>query len=396
MARLPNAAAGLLLALVAALCGSACFLGYSSGWGQAKVSQQRVANETRPASIESAARDETAPSAAARAWRVRFRPNAQYLAQTVDAQKQIADLVEDASAVLSSIGLRLEIDRVEPWSALDDVPPQMLARVQRDDPGSDVDLVVGMFGALPGRTDSLHEAGMATILGKHVVVRAAGRLGERDQIELSFGALSDDERARILKVRKRHRALAAFLHEVGHCLGALHEQDPSSLMNPVYDPKMAGFGGGAIALMRAALAGADATEVARAQLELLQQPGGHWIESERDEAIARLTAGVRGALPAPAVSAPPPDEAPPELSGDAREQFLRAKQAFRAGAVAFAYKTARPLFTAYPSVFAVQDLRCQLATVRWLPREQMLAECANSQRLLLVSDAGGRGDASPD
>jgi hypothetical protein len=396
MARFADAAPGLLLALAAALCGSACFLGYDSRWGQAKASQQRVANETRPASIESVAGDKPARKAAARVWRVRFHPNAQYLAETVDAQKQIADLVDDANGVLASIGLRLEIDRVEPWSALDDVAPQMLARAQRDDPGSDVDLVVGMFGALPGRTLSLHEAGMATMLGKHVVVRGAGVLGERDAIERSFAALGEDERARILKERKRHRALAVFLHEVGHCLGALHEQDPNSLMNPVYSPKLGGFGGGAIALMQATLAGPDVTAVARAQLELLQQPGGPWIKSERDEAIVRLTAVVdrasRGGASVHAVASAPAEEAPPELDEEARERFLRATQAFRAGAVAFAYQTARPLFAAYPNVFAVQDLRCQLATVRWLPREQMLAECANVMRLLPPSDAGVKGD----
>jgi hypothetical protein len=390
---------GTLLALAAALCASACFLGYDSQWGQAKSSQQRVANETRPAAIESASRDESAPRTTARVWRARFRPNAQYLAQTVDAQKQIADLVDDADGVLSAIGLRLEIDRVEPWSAPDDVPPRMLERAQHDDPGSDVDLVVGMFGALPGRTDSLHEAGMATLLGKHVVVRAAGRLGERDAIELSFGALGEDERARILKLRKRHRALAVFLHEVGHCLGALHEQDPHSLMNPVYDPKLNGFSGGAVALMRAALQGTDAAAVARAQLELLQQAGGGepWIASDREEAIARLTAVAQGPLrssmDAAAAVTRHEEEAPPELDGSAREQFLRAKQAFRAGAVGFAYQTAKPLFAAYPAVFAVQDLRCQLATVRWLPREEMLAECAAVKGLLgAASDAGMRGD----
>jgi hypothetical protein len=89
----------------------------------------------------------------------------------------------------------------------------------------------------------------------------------------------------------------------------------------------------------------------------------------------------------------PQEEAPPELDGAAREQFLQAKQAFRAGAVAYAYKTARPLFARYPNVLAVQDLRCQLATVRWLPREQMLAECADARRLLPArADAGMSGD----
>ncbi len=87
----------------------------------------------------------------------------------------------------------------------------------------------------------------------------------------------------------------------------------------------------------------------------------------------------------PAASSAP--DAPPELPPGGRDRFLRAQELFRAGAVAPAYETAKPLFTRYPNVFAVQDLRCQLATVRWLPHEQMLAECAPVGHL--------SGDAGP-
>jgi hypothetical protein len=380
-----------VLTLAAALCASACFLGYDSQWGQAKAGQQRVASATQPASIESAAVPE-GPRGETRTWRVRFRPNAQYLAQTLDAQNQISHLVEDADLVLAPIGLRLEMERIEPWSAPDDEgPPQVLARLQREDPGADVDLVVGMFGALPGRTDSLHEVGMATLLGKHVVVRAAGRFGERDAIEQTFEALGEDERARILKLRKRHRALAVLLHEVGHCLGALHEADSKSLMNPAYNPKMSGFADGAVALMRAAIGASragGAAAVARAQLEILERPDGPWVAADRDDAIARLKSLSAPAPGDAVVAAAPSDDGPPELPPEARDQFVRAQQAFRAGAVAMALQAARPLFAAYPEVYAVQDLRCQLATVRWLPREELQAECAPMQHLLPAPDAG--------
>jgi hypothetical protein len=382
-----------VLAFGAAACASACFLGYDSQWGQAKSGQRRVASETAPAAIASAAAPDEARGEL-RTWRVRFRPNAQYLAQTIDAQSQIAHLVEDANGVLSPIGLRLELERIEPWTTPDDEKPaDVLARLQREDPGADVDLVVGMFGALPGHTDSLHEVGMAARLGKHLVVRAAGRLGEHDAVEQAFSALGEDERAGILKLRKRHRALAVFLHEVGHCLGALHEADPKSLMNPAYSPKASGFGGGAVALMRAAIAGPDKAAVARAQLELLDRPDGPWIAAERDDEIARLRAFTAGESKARVPSAPaadpaPDDDAPPELPPEARDQFVRARQAFRAGAVGLALQTAQPLFAAYPRVYAVQDLRCQIAAVRWLPREKLKAECAPFERLLPATDAG--------
>jgi hypothetical protein len=386
-------AALAVAALGAALCASACFLGYDSQWGQAKAGQRRVASETAPASIPSAAPAGEAKGDV-RTWRVRFRPNAQYLTQTIDAQAQITHLLEDANGVLSPMGLRLEMDRIEPWTTPDgEGAADVLSRIQREDPGADVDLVVGMFGALPGHTDSLHEVGMAALLGKHLVVRAPGRLGEHDAIDQAFSALGEDERAAILKLRKRHRALAVFLHELGHCLGALHEADPQSLMNRAYNPKMNGFGGGAVALMRAAIAGADKAAVARAQLELLDRPDGPWVAAEREEESARLRAFTRApSQDAGAVvsAAAPSDDAPPELPPEAREQFVRARQAFRAGAVGFALKTAEPLFLAYPGVYAIQDLRCQIAAVRWLPREKLRAECAPFQALL-AADAGAPG-----
>ncbi|HZU85575.1 MAG TPA: matrixin family metalloprotease [Polyangiaceae bacterium] len=121
-----------------------------------------------------------------------------------------------------------------------------------------------------------------------------------------------------------------LLHEVGHALGALHEQAAGSLMNPVYDAKASRFGDGAGALMRAAL---------------------------RDE-----------------------DQ------GEAHERFTRAVAMLRGGAVR-AYEEASPLFAAYPDAIAVQDLRCQLAAVRLLEHRELVRACAPIRRLL-AGDAG--------
>jgi hypothetical protein len=60
-------------------------------------------------------------------------------------------------------------------------------------------------------------------------------------------------------------------------------------------------------------------------------------------------------------------------------------QMFQSGAVAAAYEAARPLFAVYPQDYAVQDLRCQLATVRWLDKAAMLREC---KAVGLLADAG--------
>jgi hypothetical protein len=84
------------------------------------------------------------------------------------------------------------------------------------------------------------------------------------------------------------------------------------------------------------------------------------------------------------VDARPPTDAvraAADLQGDDRDRFNQATRLFQSGAVAMAYQTAKPLVDAYPNNLAVQDLRCQLAAVRWLDKDALLAECAAYNRL---------------
>jgi hypothetical protein len=376
----------------------ACFIGYDSRWGEAKRAQQRVAAQTEPAAISASSGNAPSPDAGRRTWRVRLRPTAQYLAQTVNAPKQMADLLEDANGVLEpALALHLDMDRLQPWSRdAEDKLGVALAALRTDDPGDDVELVVGMVGGLSRQTDSFHEVGMADMPGKHLLVRAAARADEHDAIDRSFYELSEDTRAQMIRLRKRHRALAVFLHEVGHCLGAVHERDVDSLMNPAYEPKMSGFGDGALALMRVALDGGDRAAVARGQLALLRGDSfPTWSPAERDEEATRLQA-VLDSTPSAAKTRTadtiaPKVAAPPELSPGDAERFARAQQALQASSARTAYAQAKPLFEAYPNSLAVQDLRCSLAAIRWLSREELFAECAPFQRLSAVD---GSADAA--
>ncbi len=384
----------LRLAVAAAcLTPAACFLGYDSSWGQAKAAQKRLATQSTPGPIATTG-DDSHRTARKRTYRVRLRPDAQYLAQTVDPERQMGDLVEDADRVLeASLGLHLEAETTKPWSLdADEHLENALVALGRDDPGDDVDVVLGLVGALPRQTESLHELGYSEILGKHIVVRAASRLGEHDAFDRALTDLSDEERDRIVRARRRHRAEAVFLHEIGHVLGALHEADVTSLMHPSYGERMNAFGDDAVILMRLALDEADRPDVVRAQLAYVRgAKTSAWAAGERDTAVTRLEAMLVAPTAAPSqdTSAPPSVEAlPPELQPADRDRFSRAMQTFRAGAVPAAYELARPLFTAYPNTYAVQDLRCQLATVRWLDKDALLAECAPSSRL---ADAGAGG-----
>jgi hypothetical protein len=386
----------LLLACVlfSSATGGGCFLGYDSRWGQAKQAQRQLA-EAGPAATVADESPRPAPPTK-RVWHVRFRPNQKYLAQTVDAPKQLEDLLADASNILEPmLGLRLEEERIVPWELdSDDDLRAVLGELRTAERADDVDLVVGLVGALPHQTESLHEAGMAALLGKHVVLRAASRGGELDAIDRTFDQLSAEERAAILKQRKRHRALAVFLHEVGHCLGALHETDPRSIMNRTYSPKQAQLDTSTISLMQLALDSGDRVSVARAQLELLRTSTANaWLATERDAQIVSLSAVIDAARTATTVRpaarpAAPPRDPLPDLSPDDKNHFFRALQLFQHGIVGPAYAEGKPLFAAYPRSIPVQELRCQIATVRWLPKDQLLRECAPIGELRASPDGG--------
>jgi hypothetical protein len=397
--RLLGAGAFALTSLACASCW------YDSTWGQAKAAQKRYAAAATPSAIVPT--DDARPGAPKRTYRIRLRPDAHYLSQTVDAERQLEALVDDADRVLgASLGLHLEVQKTEAWSLDNDESLEAaLAALRHDDAGEDVDVVVGLIGALPRPTDSFHEVGYAEVLGKHLVVRAASRLGEHDAVDRALTELSADERDRLVASRRRHRAEAVFLHELGHVLGALHEADAASLMHPAYDEKMTSFGDDAVVLMRLALDEGDRAAVVHAQLDYVRNAKTtSWATGEREAALKRLQA----------MDSPPPTSAasaariggvggsggsgggdgdevdvPFELTAPDRERFAQAMKMFRAGAAAPAYQVAKPLFAAYPSTYAVQDLRCQLATVRWLEKDAMMAECAPSVRL---ADAGA--DAS--
>jgi hypothetical protein len=378
-----------MAALACALALTACFAGYDSRWGQAKAAQQRAAAHATPAPIGPVDEDEAAP-ALKRTFRVRMRPNAHYLAQTIDAEHRMRELVEDANRVLeASLAVELELDEGNPWLLdADESLDAALSQLRRDDTGSGVDVVVGLIGALPRQTDALHELGYADVLGSHVVVRSAGRLGEQDAVDRALSELSAEERDRVVRARKRHRATATFLHEIGHVFGALHESSTESLMHPTYDVKMNRYGPDAVLLMRLALDEKNRASVVRAQLDFVRAAKqAAWAPGERDAAIARLEAMTAPSTHAPepvAAQAPSPVP-PPNLEATDGDLYLRAAEALRHGGVAAAYAMAKPLFVKYPASRAVQELRCELATLRWLSKEALLAECALSARL---SDAG--------
>jgi hypothetical protein len=409
-----------LLTLAAAVTGaSGC---YSSQWGEQERAQRRLAAHVAPPTLGARAEPQggdgdaphpRAPTPAAHVLRMRVYVTPAYATQTLDVARQVRDLVSDANALLApSVGARIEVESTASWvpPVAEDSLAAVLAALEARDAAEGVDLVAGLIGGMSSASQSFHEVGMAPIHGKHLVVRAAGSLDEHDAVESAFSELHDEERARLRKELKRHRATAVFLHEVGHTLGAMHETEPRSVMHFEYARGMAGFSREGAAIMRIALAHrspsmraghpdderAWATEL-RAYLDGV--PPRVWAAADHEEMRARIDAalaapppGAADDAPAPVASlapiAPPAQPAPvvsppavPGLRAADAGVFDRAVAARRGGAIEEAWKIARPLFAAYPAVYEVQDLRCSLAMKRPLGWTETRAECDALMRL---------------
>ena len=184
-----------------------------------------------------------------------------------------------------------------------------------------------MLGGSSERQDAY--GGMAEQGGRHMVVR------------------SEDA-----DVTREHAvAVVAFLHELGHVLGAPHDDGPGSIMNASGAWPPASFSDTAAQIIRSGLA--------------------------RRGIVASTT-------PRPDSARAPRERPAPELTGADHATLQQALDAERRGEVMAAWQTAAPLFAAYPSVLGVQDLRCRLARTRDLPWPEVRAEC-DALMLLMTS-----------
>jgi hypothetical protein len=173
-------------------------------------------------------------------------------------------------------------------------------------------------------------------------------------------------------------------------------------MHARYDAKASGFSAGAVGLMslsvnrRLDAAGQTEEAFAAAFADRLEQSADTWVREERDALLARLRAGAgsspaaQGARPGrrpPSGSSAAPDPgsaAPAAADAEAlaaltiadRDTYRRAVAEKQAGRLREALEVGRPLFTAYPDVVAVQELRCQLAMAAGGGFDMMRTECA--------------------
>jgi metallopeptidase family M12-like protein len=387
------------MGLAAALLMSSCL--YDSGWAEPKRAQQAAAQRATPSALRATPEAEgeagSAPSKKRlRPLKLRARATPRYAAEVVDWQRQLADLVTDANEVLGpTLSVRLEVTAVEVWAphGTDDDLLAMLDELTTSDPGGEVEWVIGLIGSVPRFEQSFHQLGLGRA-GKHFVVRAMNDAREYEAIQNNLFKLDEQERRKLYRIRKRHKTTAVFLHELGHTLGVIHELDRTTLMAPAYDSKEEGFSAAAAGWMRIALdhrldpAAHPERAFTQTMLDHLQSTAPGWVAAERDDLVARLRARQAASAPRAPGASPPAASAPGDLVAlgpPDRRAFDEASEALRSGQPRDAWARAKPLFAAYPDVYTVQDLRCQIAMKLGLGWDEANAQCERLMELTPTS-----------
>jgi len=267
-----------------------------------------------------------------RALRLRVHVSGTYAAQDIGTHAHLREIIHDADAIFSSsIGAHLVlVEIVDGWKVDVGRAENALQALMDADSGAGVDIVVGMLGAGAARDDGCY--GMATLGRDYMVVRSED-LG--DVSEHTF-------------------AVGAFLHELGHTLGASHDVEPGGIMSASGDSaSVRSFSDPSVQVIRSGLARHGIA--ANASLERRRANG----------------APLRG-------------DSRTELTSADRATLERALDAERRGDVSAAWDAAEPLFDARPSVLAVQDLRCRLTQARGAAWPEVRAQCSALLQLMMA------------
>ncbi len=376
---------------------------YDSRWGQSTAEQKHTAARLAPASVTArAGEDEVAHRSAT----IRACATRAYAAETLDFEQRFDELIRQANSVLEpAIGLTLRSAGTTPWeppngerdlsSAIDDLPSCA---------GPTTDWVVGLLQSTAGVVTDFHVLGKGRMYSPYLVLRAANDPAELDALTRALPDLDQATRDKLYSERKRHKALAVFLHELGHTLGAIHRSAKDTLMSPVYDASETGYDEPTLVLLRNGLvARLDEVPTYGESRRYLESHAGGFLESERAGQIEmladwekrrpRASPASNGTAPAVAASAAPPPRVTPvpfeSLPKRDRQTFDDASRLEHESARR-AWLVAQPLFEAYPAVREVQELRCRLAKARRFYPAVTDAHCVRLAAIDADSaDAGG-------
>lgn len=175
--------------------------------------------------------------------KVRVWADDDYRAQNVDWKHSFGEQLEYANAVLGpEFGIKL-VPEYESWSyhAQDASLQQTLNALAEHDPGDGALVVIGLTSALSAVDTNVEHLGMAMTPGKYIAIRGYANIAERQAFTRAFPELSEEERENLHEARHHYQGAAVLLHELGHSMGALHENDQASLMYPSATGKAASY-----------------------------------------------------------------------------------------------------------------------------------------------------------
>jgi tetratricopeptide (TPR) repeat protein len=296
-----------------------------------------------------------------RTARVRVWADSDHRGQSARWRRRIADEIDYANQLLvPMLGLRLEITEIGPWDRHEPGAPlrETLTDLAAHDDGDGVHFVIGLTSALSMVSTDQHELGMAEVLSKYIVLRGFSDIEERKAFERRYPDI-EAEREEVLDARRRHKQTVVLLHEIGHSLGAIHEQEQGWIMHPSYEAEQSSISDRNREIMLIAAAERVKPEPAQDLLAMQEKilsaveasNWGGWVAVERDELVALLRSHIEAAK---AGSAAPP--VPQAISG----QYRRAEQLLAQNKPRDAWTELEPLLAAYPGNATIRLLACRV------------------------------------
>ncbi len=260
-----------------------------------RARQSTAANRLLPAALSLRPSDQAAPLTDVAPIRLRIWATRDYRDQTVNWQQHVRVLIGRVNRLTRAWpGVEFEVVEMRPWDFDTANRPLVgvLQDLQAQDPGEDVDCVIGLASALEIVPPSLEALGYARSPGRHFVLRGVSSVSEYNQVRESFDQIDAAQREQLLSARQAHRELVIFLHEWAHTLGALHAVHSSLLMNPSYSHMQTRFDEGNARLIEAVLSareqGPGAQRVAlRKALSQTQEPA--WEPQDRARMLESLS-----------------------------------------------------------------------------------------------------------
>ena len=287
-----------------------------------------------------------------RVVRVRFYADKDYRMLVLKWQKRLHAQIARINAIVEPVfAVHFEIESIRDWDRSHNgmAFETLLTELEALDPARDVGCVIGLVTPMRGVATSVHQLGGARLLSHHFVLRGMDDEQELLALDRDFGLLDPAERQAIYAQRRDHKEVVIFLHEWGHTLGLLHNENPSIVMNPAYDPRQVAFSPFEQAVVNLVLGrrserpGEAYPESAALEPLLREAPTDEGSDKDRAQLLALAQQRAHGTSATPAGTA---STAPAELTHEQVEQYNRAVAAANAGRTEEAWGALAPIIAA--------------------------------------------------